>query len=58
MAQFDHVLAHGGVFHLWGHSWVVDTARQWDKLSRVLDYVHGHEGVRYISNIELVETKS
>lgn len=26
----------GGVFHLWGHSWEIDTFRQWDALDRVL----------------------
>lgn len=31
-----HAHAHGGVLHLWGHSWEVDEHKQWDALERVL----------------------
>ncbi|XAL99608.1 polysaccharide deacetylase family protein [Phycisphaeraceae bacterium D3-23] len=27
-----HVEAHGGVLHLWGHSWEIDEFKQWDRL--------------------------
>lgn len=33
---FSRAAARGGVFHLWGHSWEIDGASQWDLLSRVL----------------------
>ncbi len=29
-ALFDHSLAHGGVWHLWGHSWEVERYGAWD----------------------------
>ena len=30
------VVEHGGVFHLWGHSWEIQQAGQWDAVERVL----------------------
>jgi peptidoglycan-N-acetylglucosamine deacetylase len=30
------VVARGGVFHLWGHSWEIQQAEQWERLDRVL----------------------
>ncbi|MEO0514096.1 MAG: polysaccharide deacetylase family protein [Planctomycetota bacterium] len=35
-ALLDHVLAHGGVFHLWGHSWELEAYDQWARLEAVL----------------------
>ena len=32
----DQALLHGGVFHLWGHSWEIEQAGQWEPLERVL----------------------
>jgi peptidoglycan-N-acetylglucosamine deacetylase len=29
-------LEHGGVFHLWGHSWEIEEQGQWDRLEQVL----------------------
>ncbi len=54
IALFDRVLATGGVFHLWGHSWEVDRLGQWDRLTRVLDHIAHREGVSYTSNAGLV----
>lgn len=51
---FDEVLERGGVFHLWGHSWVVDEAGDWERLDRVLGYVAGRPGVTYVPNAGLV----
>lgn len=31
-----HALDHGGVFHLWGHSWEIEAADQWRRLDEVL----------------------
>ncbi|MFI4860387.1 MAG: polysaccharide deacetylase family protein [Phycisphaerales bacterium JB063] len=28
----NHTQAHGGVLHLWGHSWEVEAFKQWDRL--------------------------
>jgi hypothetical protein len=32
----SHALSSGGVFHLWGHSWEIQEAGQWNRLERVL----------------------
>ena len=50
---FDRVLATGGVFHLWGHSWEVAARRDWDRLERVLAHISRRPGVRYVTNGEL-----
>ena len=56
MAHFDRCLDRGGVFHLWGHSWEIDARDDWRRLDRVLAYISGHPGVRYIRNGELGES--
>jgi hypothetical protein len=33
------VLRRGGVFHLWGHSWEIDEAGQWQALEKVLQMI-------------------
>jgi len=48
--MFDQVRQEGGVFHLWGHSWVVEKEGGWKKLERVLEYIGGHEEVTYAPN--------
>ena len=37
-ALFDHSLAHGGVFHLWGHSSDIDRFGIWDEFDHFLAY--------------------
>jgi peptidoglycan/xylan/chitin deacetylase (PgdA/CDA1 family) len=51
---FRHVLQHGGIWHLYGHSWEVDQLSLWDDLTRILDYVSRRPGVRYMSNGDLI----
>jgi peptidoglycan/xylan/chitin deacetylase (PgdA/CDA1 family) len=50
MALFDKVLSTGGVYHLWGHSWEIGQNKDWDRLERVLAYIGGRPGVRYVNN--------
>lgn len=54
-ALFQLALAEGGVWHLWGHSWEINRAHEWDKLERVLDCVSKRDGVRYATNSEAVD---
>ena len=35
-ALLERVLKHGGVFHLWGHSWEIEEFGQWAQLEEVL----------------------
>jgi peptidoglycan/xylan/chitin deacetylase (PgdA/CDA1 family) len=34
-----HSLEHGGVFHLWGHSWELQETCQWQRLEEVLRFI-------------------
>ena len=52
---FDDVVAGGGVFHLWGHSWEIDRNGDWGRLERVLRHISGHDDVAYVSNSQLAE---
>jgi peptidoglycan-N-acetylglucosamine deacetylase len=36
-----HAVARGGVFHLWGHSWELQDAGQWQRLKDVLSLMGG-----------------
>jgi peptidoglycan/xylan/chitin deacetylase (PgdA/CDA1 family) len=36
------VLTHGGVFHLWGHSWELQEQEQWKRLDNVLRFLSEH----------------
>jgi peptidoglycan/xylan/chitin deacetylase (PgdA/CDA1 family) len=47
---FDTVLQEGGVWHLYGHSWEIESLGLWKDLKDILDYVSGREGVIYTSN--------
>jgi peptidoglycan-N-acetylglucosamine deacetylase len=50
---FDAVLQNGGVWHLYGHSWELESMNLWDGLREILDYVCGREGVTYLPNGEI-----
>ncbi len=39
IASLHWCLEHGGIFHLWGHSWEVEEQGDWDRLERVLAYL-------------------
>ncbi len=54
-AMFDRVLAEGGVYHLWGHSWEIDAHNDWQKLQDVFQYIARRPHVQYVSNGGLVE---
>jgi peptidoglycan/xylan/chitin deacetylase (PgdA/CDA1 family) len=50
---FSEVLEHGGVWHLYGHSWEIDELRIWDDLREIFDYVSHRKGVSYVTNGQL-----
>jgi peptidoglycan-N-acetylglucosamine deacetylase len=54
-STFDHVLANGGVWHLYGHSWELEDLRLWDGLRELLDHVAGHKEIFYVTNGELAD---
>ena len=51
---FDLALEKGGVYHIYGHSAEFEQNNEWDKLEGVLNYVSSREGVRYMTNGEVM----
>ncbi|RZD43513.1 MAG: hypothetical protein CXT78_08090 [Thaumarchaeota archaeon] len=52
----DFVLEHGGIWHLWGHSWEIDDNNDWHRLTDVLEYAkhQGKEhGAEFLTNSEI-----
>lgn len=52
---FDAVLANGGIWHLFGHSWEIEELGLWGDLCEVLDYVCRRDVVRYVPNCALLQ---
>jgi peptidoglycan/xylan/chitin deacetylase (PgdA/CDA1 family) len=52
-AMLDHVLAHGGVFHLWGHSWEIAQKGLWDELEEILRAVSVRRALTRVDNAGL-----
>ena len=52
---FDLALEKGGVYHLWGHGYEYEERTEWDKLECVLEYISNRDGVRYMTNGEVME---
>jgi peptidoglycan-N-acetylglucosamine deacetylase len=53
--MFDRVAISGGVFHLWGHSWLIQKNNDWGKLERVLSYIANRDNTEYLTNGQLTE---
>jgi peptidoglycan-N-acetylglucosamine deacetylase len=51
--MFDHVLAAGGIFHIWGHSWEIDANNDWGRLEEFFRCISSHPSVEYATNGEL-----
>ncbi|WP_221435509.1 polysaccharide deacetylase family protein [Algisphaera agarilytica] len=55
-ALLQHVLTHGGVFHLWGHSWELEEFDQWDTLESVLAQIRdAADQAELLTNNELCQ---
>lgn len=52
---FDRVIAKGGIFHIWGHSWQLEDFGLWGKLEELLSYVARRPDVEYVSNTEALD---
>lgn len=53
--SFERARETGGIWHLWGHSWVLDEQDLWEELVGVLETVGSADGVRYMTNGELID---
>jgi hypothetical protein len=51
---FREVLEHGGIWHLYGHSWEIEELGIWDDLGEMLDHVSNRKGVTYVTNGRLL----
>jgi peptidoglycan/xylan/chitin deacetylase (PgdA/CDA1 family) len=49
------VLVHGGVIHLWGHSWEIERNGDWSRLSSFLRELASHDNVTMVRNSALGE---
>jgi peptidoglycan/xylan/chitin deacetylase (PgdA/CDA1 family) len=54
----DRVVAEGGVWHLFGHSWEIEQMNQWSALREVLDYAAGRDNAVYATNGEVIDLLS
>jgi glycosyltransferase involved in cell wall biosynthesis len=50
---FESIKKTGGVFHLWGHSWEIESNNDWERLENVLKHISNVENVEYIDNSQL-----
>ena len=48
-------LSGGDVYHLWGHSWIIDKNNEWEKLERVLSYISRRNNIIYCENKDLAK---
>lgn len=51
---FREVLEHGGIWHIYGHSWEIDELDLWTDLRELLEHVSRREGVTYVTNGQLL----
>ncbi len=54
---FDTVLQRGGIWHLYGHSWELESLDLWDDLEKLLSYVAGRGDVRYTCNSGVLKAR-
>lgn len=50
---FDYVCKNGGVYHIWGHSWVINREQNWYKLDNLLKYISHRSNIKYFNNSQL-----
>jgi len=48
----NRVLATGGLFHLWGHSWEIEQYGLWKELEMVLKMLAFNSEMTYLNNTE------
>jgi len=58
MQLFRETMEHGGIWHLYGHSWEIEELNLWSGLRELLDYVSHQNGVRYVNNGQLLKYNS
>lgn len=51
---FDYVNDHGGIWHLWGHSWELEDQNLWSDFELLCRQVANRPGFTYLTNSQLV----
>lgn len=58
-SMLEDVARHGGVFHLWGHSWEIEGRNQWSQLESVFRQMRElHATVRCVPNSKLMYSQA
>jgi peptidoglycan-N-acetylglucosamine deacetylase len=56
LESLNYVLEHGGIWHLWGHSWEIENNGDWEKLENLLKVVQikgKEENAEFLTNGEI-----
>ena len=48
----EHILAHGGLLHIWGHSWEIEERHLWAELEDSLRCIANAREVSYVTNAQ------
>lgn len=51
---FNYALNHGNYFHLYGHSWEIEKYCMWEKLEVFLKKASRVEGIKFLTNSEIL----
>jgi hypothetical protein len=51
----DYVDVHGGIAHLYLHSWEIDKANEWQKLESIFQSIHERKNLSRVSNGAIFE---
>ncbi len=55
LSALDHVELHGGIAHLYLHSWEIEKANEWQTLESIFQSIHERKSLSRVSNGSLFE---
>jgi peptidoglycan/xylan/chitin deacetylase (PgdA/CDA1 family) len=50
----EHILEHGGLLHIWGHSWEIEQHYLWGALEDALKHIANRREVVYMTNAQVL----
>lgn len=51
----DHVVRKGGIFHIWGHSWEIDSVSLWNEFEELLTYISNEIDALHLTNSQVLD---
>jgi peptidoglycan-N-acetylglucosamine deacetylase len=51
----QYILEHGGILHIWGHSWEIEQFGLWGALEEAFKRIANRPGVLYLTNAQVLE---